>query len=158
ERDLGLQEIGKGELGRLDLRVRELDAEADAESMPLRGVEGRGPDGMEVEAARTRLHVAPVAADVEYVHEGQGSEEPDPVLELLPSFAHRERGAVLLPRVAHEAEAEIADERVRRRRGLDRVPPLVLVDAERPLVQAIADARSGTEVVALPEVDRHVGG
>src|SRR5207245_9994010 len=74
QRDQGhtrLEEVGQREASGLELRVRELDAEADAQAVAAGGVERRGPHGSEVEAARPALHVAPVAADVEDVDEGE---------------------------------------------------------------------------------------
>src|SRR5262249_18973112 len=104
------------------------------------------------------LDVAPVAADVEHVHEGKARELLDLGLERGAPLARGERGAVLLPRVADEAGAEVADGLARRRGGLDRVPALVLCDADRALVEAIQYARRRAEVVAGPEMDGNVGG
>src|SRR5262249_55797568 len=87
--------------------------------------------------------VAPVAADVEDVHQRERGHPLHGVLEARLSGADGERGPVLLPRVAHETEAVVADGRGRGGGGRDRVPPFVLLDAERTLVEALADPRPG---------------
>ena len=150
QRDQGhlrLEEIGQGQAVGLELGVRELHAEGDAQVVPPRGVESQGPDGGEVETPRTALHVPPVAADVEHVDEGQGGQRLDRVLEPGRPPAHGQGGTVLLPRVADEAEAEVAEGRRRGGRGGDRVPARVLIDAEGALVEAVRHRRSGDRLL-----------
>ena len=157
ERHLRLEKVGESELRGLDLRVGELNAEGEALAVSAGGVTSEGPDRVEVEPARTALHVAPVAADVEHVHERQRGEALDRQLERFLARSRRERRAVLLPRVPDEAEAGVADAAGAGRRRGDRVPALVLLDAEGALVQPVGDDRAGAEVVALPEVRAFIG-
>ena len=157
ERDRVAQEAGQRELLRLVLGVRQLDAEAEAAAARPRGLAREREHRVQVEAAGAALHVAPVAADVEEVRERQRGHRRDLALERRAALARGERGPALLERVADEAEARVPHGGIGRRRGLDRVPALVLLDAERPLVQSVGHAWPGAEVVAAPEVRRHVG-
>ena len=119
---------------------------ATRSSVAARGVERhrphrvRGRDG-----PGRRLHVAPVAADVEDVHEGQARERLDRVLQACLAAPHGQRGTVLFPGVADEARPEVADGRGRRGGGGHRVPALVLLDAERALIEPVRGDRRRRE-------------
>src|SRR5207247_1049487 len=131
---------------RLDLRVRKLDAETDAQAVAAGRVERHCPHRRQVETAGTALHVAPVAADVQDVHEGQAGECLHRRFQARLAAAHGQRRPVLLPGVTDESGAEVADGGGRRRGGGDGVPALVLLDAEWTLVETIRDRRSGNVV------------
>src|SRR5215470_1310275 len=97
------------------------------------------------------MDVPPVAADVEHIHEGQRGHFFDRLFESLLSALHGEGWTILFPRVTNQPGTKIADVMARRLGHEDRVPSLILRDAERPLVQAVHDLRA-TEVIAFPEM------
>ena len=144
-------------LERLDLGIRELHAESHTQAAPFGGIEGQFPDGMQVETTGAALDIAPVAADVEDIDEWQRRELLDMLLDGLGASARGERRAAFLPGVADESQPPIADGLIRRRGRCDREPALVLIDAERALVQAIGDCGARAEIVAVPAVRRNIG-
>src|SRR5437773_6863270 len=97
------------------------------------------------------MHVPPVAADVEDVHEGQRGHFFDSLIQSLLSALHCEGGAVFFPGVTDESGSKIPDVIARRLRHEDRVPAFILSNAKGSLIQAIGDLRA-TEVIALPEM------
>src|SRR5205809_826483 len=105
ERHLFLDEGREREAGRLDLGARQLNAEADAQSVAAGGVEREVPHRREVEPPRPALHVAPVASDVEHVDEGERRDRFDRLGQRLLAAPYGQGGTVLLPRVANQAEA-----------------------------------------------------
>src|SRR5690349_429177 len=71
QRNAFAQKWRKRNLLRLERIVRQLNAKRDAQALALGCVHRQGPNRIEVEAARTRLYVAPVAPNVKNVDEGQ---------------------------------------------------------------------------------------
>jgi len=152
-----VQKVRHGDLFRLDLGIRELYAEPDAQAALLGGVERELPDGMQVEAAGTALDVAPVATDVEHVDEGQRGDFVHVPLDSFGATARGERRPVLFPGIAEKAQSPVADGLIGRRGGGDGEPAFVLIDAERALIKTIGDRGAGAEIIAIPAVRRNIG-
>src|ERR1035437_4315561 len=81
QRHFLLEEIGYRNLLRLEIGAGQLHAESDPQVVSLGGVQRRLPDGIEVQSAGSLLHVAPVAPYIEDIHERQGGEFLDALLQ-----------------------------------------------------------------------------
>src|SRR5215469_7923962 len=101
------------------------------------------------------MYVPPVAANIEHVQAGQRSHLFDRLCESLLSALHREGWTILFPSVTNQSGTKISDVIAGRLRHKDRVPSVILSDAERPLVQAIGNLRA-TEVIAFPQMVRNI--
>ena len=71
ERDAIAQERRQGDLFGLKRSVRELNPKGNAQALAAGGVQRQTPDRIQIEAAGSRLHVAPIAANIQDVDEGQ---------------------------------------------------------------------------------------
>ena len=156
DRHLGLHEVGHRQVLRLAHRVGKHDAERHPLAVPPRRVESELPDRMEIEPPWPRLHVAPVAADVEHLGEGKTGHLLDVLFERLAPGARGLGGTGLLPRVSDQSRAEIRDRPFGRGRGRDREPAVVLFNSERTLVEPVHRNRPRAKIVSRPEVCGHV--
>src|SRR5436309_3210550 len=65
------KEVRQGDFLRLERVVRQLDAKRYPQALGFCRIECQLPDWVEIESSRPRLHVAPVAADIEHIDEGE---------------------------------------------------------------------------------------
>ena len=68
------------------------------------------------------------------------------------SLAYGDRRTALLPRIAKQPQAWVAQRLLRWRGVQDRLPASILIDVERALVQAFAGGKMRFEIVALPQM------
>src|SRR6185503_16603139 len=113
------------------------------------------PNRGQTQLAGPRLHIAPIAADVQHVHKWQRRHFLYALFQGFPATLHVECGAVFFPGIADQATAKISNVLARRLGGEDREPALVLVDAERPLVKPVCNL-GRAKLVALPQMVRYI--
>src|ERR1035438_3437117 len=77
QRNALAQKWRKGYLFRLKGSVRQLNSKRDAKSLALGRVHRQGPNRIEIEPSRPGLHVAPIAANVENIHERQAGDRSE---------------------------------------------------------------------------------
>ena len=131
------QECRKGNLLRLERIVRQLNSKCDAKSLALGRVHRQGPYRIKIEPSGTRLHVAPIAADVENIDERQARDLLHVLLERFPARPRRERRAALFPCVADESKARITERAFGWCCKQHCLPALILVDFKRTLIQSV---------------------
>ena len=150
-----LQKIRQRKLLRLDIRTGKLDAESNTQIVSFGSVECDLPNRGQAQLAGPRLHIAPVAANIQYVHKGQRSHFLHALFQRFPTALHPERRPVLLPRVADQPSAKISYVIAGRLSSEDREPPLVLVNAKWPLVESIRNLRRA-KWITLPQMVRYI--
>src|SRR5437667_6356825 len=133
QRNAIAEEGGKRQLLWLKGSIRKLHAESDPKPFTFRGIESKSPHRIEVESSRSRLNVAPIAADVQHIHKRQARYLLDMLLQRFASGSGRQRGATFLPRISHQAEARIAKRLLGWRCEKHSLPSLILIDIKRAL-------------------------
>src|SRR3984885_654989 len=146
------QKWRKGHLLRLERIIRQSNAKRDAQAFALGRGHRQSPSRIEVEPSRARLHVAPIAANVENIHERQARDLLHVLLQCFPARPRGQRRPTLLPAVADQSKSRIPDRPLGWRRKQHCLPALILVDLKRPLIQAWCGGRTKVEVAALTRV------
>src|ERR1700687_1384086 len=145
EGDAVAQESRKGHLFRLERGVGKLNPERDAKTFALRRIEGQGPNRIEIQPSWTRLHVSPIAANVEDAHEGQAGNLLYVLLKSLPACACGQGWPTLFPGIANQAQTRIAQWFFGWCGEEYRLPSLVLIYVKGTLIQALSRRPARTD-------------
>src|SRR3984885_15387232 len=143
------QKRRKGHLLWLERIIRQLNSKRDAQAFALGRVHRQRPNRIEIEPSRARLHVAPIAANVENIHEWQAGDLLHVLLECFPSRPRGQRRPTFLPAVADQSKSRIPDRPLRWRRKQHGFLDVILFNIKRTLIQPLGDGRTEGEVTAL---------
>src|SRR5690242_8864433 len=90
EGNAGAKKLRKGNLFRLEFRIRKLNAKCNSQAVALRRIQRQAPDWVKVKLSRTRLHIAPVTANVKHIYERQAGDFFNLLIQRLVSSTHRQ--------------------------------------------------------------------
>jgi hypothetical protein len=138
QRNAIAQEGRQGDLFGLKRSVRELNPKSDTQALAPGRVERQSPDRIQIEAAGPRLHVAPIAANVQDIDEWQAGDLFDMLLQSFSAGASRKGRPTFFPAVSHQPKPRISQRLFRRAGEQNRLPALVLFNIEGSLVQTLS--------------------